>query len=100
MPNNLSKTKPVKKKLRVTPPILEAYAKRSRAFDADAQPLPPEKWAQSMTRDEFFRSRATKKQTTVRLDADVLAWLKSKGSGHISRVNAILRSAMLNDQKR
>ncbi len=41
-----------------------------------------------------------KKQTTVRLDDDVLDWLKSKGAGHISRVNSILRAVMLAEQKR
>jgi uncharacterized protein (DUF4415 family) len=33
-----------------------------------------------------------KKQLTVRLDADVLEWLKSQGKGYHSRINAILRS--------
>jgi len=41
-----------------------------------------------------------KKQTTARIDADVVAWLKSKGAGHISRVNEIPRKAMLADLKR
>jgi uncharacterized protein (DUF4415 family) len=43
--------------------------------------------------------RPIKKQTTVRLDLDVLEWLKSKGEGHISRVNEILRNAMLAELK-
>ncbi len=65
MPNNLSKTKAAKKKLRVTPAIREAYEKRNRALDADcdARPLPPEKWAQWLSREEFVASRAAKKQT-------------------------------------
>lgn len=33
-----------------------------------------------------------KKQLTVRLDADVLAWLKDQGKGYHSRINAILRA--------
>ena len=33
-----------------------------------------------------------KKQLTIRLDADVLAWLKAQGKGYQSRINAILRS--------
>jgi len=37
-----------------------------------------------------------KKQITARVDADVLAWLKSDGKGYQSRMNAILRQAMLN----
>ena len=42
--------------------------------------------------------RPVKKQLTVRIDADVLEWLKSQGKGYQRRLNAILRSAML-DQK-
>ena len=41
--------------------------------------------------------RPVKKSTTVRVDADVLAWLKSKGKGYQTRINAILRDAMLKD---
>ncbi len=40
--------------------------------------------------------RPVKKQITARVDADVLAWLKSGGKGYQSRMNAILRQAMLN----
>jgi len=46
-------------------------------------------------RDRLYRSR--KQSTTVRLDADVLHWLKSKGRGYQTRLNAILRAAMLKD---
>ncbi len=41
--------------------------------------------------------RPVKQSTTVRMDADVLAWLKSKGKGYQTRINAILREAMLKD---
>ena len=45
----------------------------------------------------FFRNARVvvspgKKQLTVRLDADVLAWLQSQGKGYHSRINAILRA--------
>jgi len=33
--------------------------------------------------------------TTVRIDADVMAWLKQQGRGYQTRLNAILRDAML-----
>ena len=36
-----------------------------------------------------------KKTIQIRLDADVLEWLKQEGSGYQTRVNAILRQAML-----
>ncbi|MEI6333069.1 MAG: BrnA antitoxin family protein [Methylococcaceae bacterium] len=44
-------------------------------------------------RGKFYRP--VKQQLTVRVDADVLAWLKSQGKGYQSRLNEILRSAML-----
>lgn len=33
--------------------------------------------------------------TTVRIDADVLLWLKSNGKGYQTRINSILRDAMM-----
>lgn len=33
-----------------------------------------------------------KKQVTVRLDSDVLTWLKSQGRGYQTLINAILRA--------
>lgn len=47
-----------------------------------------------MQQGAFYRP--VKKQITARVDADVLAWLKSQGKGYQSRMNAILRDAMLN----
>jgi uncharacterized protein (DUF4415 family) len=39
--------------------------------------------------------RPAKEMTTVRIDADVLAWLKSGGKGYQTKINAILRREML-----
>ena len=36
----------------------------------------------------------TKRQLTIRLDADVLKWLKARGRGYQTRINRILRAAM------
>ncbi|HRX71462.1 MAG: BrnA antitoxin family protein [Candidatus Competibacteraceae bacterium] len=41
--------------------------------------------------------KPVKQQLTARIDADVVVWLKSKGRGYQSRMNAILRNAMLNE---
>jgi uncharacterized protein (DUF4415 family) len=41
--------------------------------------------------------RPTKSQLTVRVDNDILTWLKAKGRGYQTRINAILRQAMLDD---
>jgi uncharacterized protein (DUF4415 family) len=40
-----------------------------------------------------------KAQLTIRLDADVLAWLKSNGRGYQTRINHILRVAMESQPK-
>ncbi len=47
--------------------------------------------------EEFLRSvemkmTPAKKPISVRLDADVLDWLKGQGKGYQSRINAILRA--------
>ena len=48
--------------------------------------------------DESFFERATvnfppsKQQLTIRLDTDILEWLKGQGRGYQTRINAILRA--------
>ena len=50
--------------------------------------------------DDSFFTKATipwppvKKQLTIRLDADVLEWLKGQGRGYQTRINRILRVVM------
>lgn len=78
---------------------LAALAGKSEE-EIDFTDLPPttrEDW-QGATRGRFYRP--VKKQLTVRIDADVIEWLKSQGQGYQGRLNAILRAAMLgNSQK-
>ncbi len=38
--------------------------------------------------------RPIKEPVTIRLDLDVVAWLKAEGPGYQTRINALLRSAM------
>ncbi|HEV1286150.1 MAG TPA: BrnA antitoxin family protein [Bryobacteraceae bacterium] len=55
--------------------------------------------------DDFFKNAKivdwppAKAQLTIRLDADVLAWLKSGGRGYQTRINRILRVAMESQPK-
>jgi len=49
--------------------------------------------------DEFFEKLnlawpPAKKQLTIRLDDDVLIWLKKQGKGYQTRINYILRRVM------
>jgi uncharacterized protein (DUF4415 family) len=49
-------------------------------------------------RGKFYRPLKT--QASVRIDADVMEWLKRPGKGYQTRLNAILREAMLRDQNK
>lgn len=64
---------------------------------SDIPPLTDEFWAKAV-RNPFYRP--TKQVTTVRIDSDVLAWLKDQGKGYQTRLNSILRHAMLSEIKR
>ena len=46
------------------------------------------------------RGWPVKQQLTVRLDADVVAWLRHRGRGYQTRLNRVLREAMLEDTKK
>lgn len=77
--------------------IKAAAALPDSAIDhSDIPPLSDEFW-QKAVHNPFYKP--TKTTTTVRVDADVLVWLKSKGKGYQTRLNAILRAAMLHEIK-
>jgi uncharacterized protein (DUF4415 family) len=59
---------------------------------SDIAPLTEDFWKNAEL-GRFYKP--TKTSTTVRLDSDVLAWLRSQGKGYQSRINAILRREML-----
>lgn len=53
--------------------------------------------------EEFFEKAVlvpAKKLVTMRLDADVVMWLKRNGRGYQTRANKILRSVMEAQEKR
>ncbi|MGZ8226741.1 MAG: BrnA antitoxin family protein [Methylococcaceae bacterium] len=41
--------------------------------------------------------RPVKQQLTLRIDADVVDWLKSQGKGYQTRINELLRQAMMKE---
>jgi uncharacterized protein (DUF4415 family) len=59
---------------------------------SDIPPLTDEFWRKA-ARNPFYKP--TKTSTTVRIDSDVLLWLRAQGPGYQSRINAILRREML-----
>ena len=83
------------------PPLTEKQEAELKALaempdsDIDYSDIPP-------LTDDFWKNavqnpyyRPTKTATTVRVDSDVLAWLKGQGKGYQTKMNAILREAML-----
>ena len=66
--------------------------------DIDLSDLPEVRDWNGAVVGKFYRP--IKKPLTLRVDADVLAWLKSQGKGYQTRINEILRSAMLNQARR
>ena len=71
---------------------------RMRDADIDYSDIPP--------LDKTFLKKATtawppvKKQLTIRLDGDVLDWLKAHGKGYQTRINRILRVVMESQPRR
>jgi uncharacterized protein (DUF4415 family) len=53
-----------------------------------------EMWKRAV-RDRFYRP--VKQAVSLRLDADVIAWLKKDGQGYQTRANRMLRERMLKD---
>jgi len=81
------------KRIKVSRETKEAYGKRDRRpdRDPDAPQLPPEYWNNAVI-GKYYRPLKT--QISFRIDNEVLDWLKSKGEGHLSRINRILRECM------
>ena len=61
---------------------------RTRGDAPEGPGLGPDFWKQA----RVVVPEGPKKQLTVRLDADVVAWFKSQGKGYQTRINAVLRS--------
>ena len=70
-------------------------ARPAREIDtSDAPELPQEAWSHAM-RGQFYRP--VKQAVSLRLDADVIAWLKKDGAGYQTRANRVLRERMLEE---
>jgi uncharacterized protein (DUF4415 family) len=75
---------------------LEKLSRRSdEEIDTSDIPELTEKFWQNAVRNPFYRP--VKQQLTLRLDADIIAWLRRQGRGYQTRANALLRDAMLED---
>jgi len=75
---------------------LKALSQRpDEEIDTSDIPELTEKFWRNAIRNPFYRP--LKRQLTLRLDTDIIAWLRLQGSGYQTRANALLRDAMLVD---
>jgi uncharacterized protein (DUF4415 family) len=63
----------------------------------DIPELPAGAWKEAV-RGRFYRP--IKQAVSLRLDADVVAWLKKDGKGYQTRANRILRQRMLTESRK
>ena len=61
---------------------------------SDIPELPAGAWKKAV-RGKWYRP--VKQAVSIRLDADVLAWLRAKGDGYQTKVNGLLRKQMLEE---
>lgn len=61
---------------------------------SDIPELPLAAWKEAV-RGRFYRP--VKRAVSLRLDADVIAWLEKPGKGYQTRANQILRRRMIED---
>ena len=67
-------------------------AMEDEAIDySDVRPLSPEMFAQALVQ-KGLKPVPGKAQITLRLDKDVLEWLRHQGEGYQTRINAILKA--------
>jgi uncharacterized protein (DUF4415 family) len=85
-------------KVKSTPASEIRALKRMKDREIDTTDIPPVlDWSKAVV-GKFYRP--IKKPLTIRLDADVLAWLKGQGRGYQTRINALLRGSMERDRAR
>jgi uncharacterized protein (DUF4415 family) len=65
---------------------------KDREIDlSDLPEIAPERFARAIVR-KGLQPVAPKAQITLRIDAEVLQWFRSRGAGYQSRMNAVLRA--------
>jgi uncharacterized protein (DUF4415 family) len=98
-----TKSKTVVYKLKPDQPLTTRQKREIQALAAlpedkidtsDIPELPPGAWKNAV-RGKWYRP--VKQAVSIRLDSDVLAWLKAKGNGYQTKVNGLLRERMMKE---
>lgn len=87
------------RRVKITPAVRRAYEERDKSrdnLDPECPVRPPEFW-EGTTIGKYYRPRKT--PVSVRIDDEILDWLRSKGEGHLTRINEILRERMMSERQ-
>ncbi len=75
--------------------LAKLASKQDEGIDLSEMPeLGADFWKRAV-RNPFYKP--VKKQITLRLDADVIAWLRQGGKGYQTKANALLRQVMVRE---
>lgn len=88
---NLNNLPPLTNKQKIELKVLSDM--KDSEIDYSEIPLLDDVFWINAVKNPFYKP--TKTSTTVRVDSDVLAWLKGEGKGYQTKINAILRDAMI-----
>ena len=65
-------------------------------YDKDSPKLSAEQIARMKpAHPEYWKVEPVKVPLSIKIDADILAWFKSKGKGYQTRINKALRDVMM-----
>ena len=73
--------------------LVDAAARPDNKIDLSAPDAPEVTDWSGAVRGKFYKP--VKALKSLRLDADVLAWFQAQGTGYQTRINEVLREAML-----
>ena len=81
---------------KLSPERIEAIKKFPVTYDKDSPKLTAEQIARMRPiHTEYWRVEPVKVSVSMKIDADILAWFKSQGSGYQTRINNALRDVMI-----
>jgi uncharacterized protein (DUF4415 family) len=84
---------------KLTPKRLEEIKNFPVVYDGDSPKLTEEQVARMKpAHPEYWKVEPVKVPLSIKIDADVLAWFKARGKGYQTRINKVLREAMVHSE--
>ena len=81
---------------KLSPKRIEEIKKFPITYDKDSPKLTVDQIARMKpAHRQYWKVEPVKVAVSIKIDADVLAWFKSKGKGYQTRINKALRDVMM-----